>query len=105
MYKLVNSDTPTYFGVNFLSYNYITEHVNEVITNVYNAYYFNGYKNTSSVSESVKLQSTDLYDEGTCPVTSSNLNSFIITNETEASNISVGDYVNNISFYNNVGEA
>ena len=51
MYKLVNSDTPTYFGVNFLSYNYITEHVNEVITNVYNAYYFNGYKNTSSVSE------------------------------------------------------
>lgn len=105
MYKLVNSDTPTYFGVNFLSYNYITEHVNEVITNVYNAYYFNGYKNTSSVSESVKLQSTDLYDEGTCPVADTNLNLFIITNEAEASNISVGDYVNNISFYNNVGEA
>lgn len=105
MYKLVNSDTPTYFGVNFLSYNYITEHVSEVITNAYNAYYFNGYKNTSSVAAAVNLQTTDLYDEGICPVTSSNLNSFIITNETEANNISVGDYVNNISFYNNVGEA
>ena len=105
MYKLVNSDTPTYFGVNFLSYNYITEHVGEVITNAYNAYYFNGYKNTSSVAATVNLQTTDLYDEGICPVTSSNLNSFIITNETEANNISVGDYVNNISFYNNVGEA
>ena len=105
MYKLVNSDTPTYFGVNFLSYNYITEHVGEVITNAYNAYYFNGYKNTSSVASTVNLQTTDLYDEGICPVTSSNLNSFIITNETEANNISVGDYVNNISFYNNVGEA
>lgn len=105
MYKLVNSDTPTYFGVNFMSYNYITEHVSEVITNAYNAYYFNGYKNTSSVAAAVNLQTTDLYDEGTCPVTDTNLNSFIITNETEANNISVGDYVNNISFYNNVGEA
>lgn len=105
MYKLVNSDTPTYFGVNFLSYNYITEHVNEVITNVYNAYYFNGYENGSSVSESVKLKLTKLYDNGTCPVSDTNLNLFIITNETEASNISVGDYVNNISFYNNIGEA
>lgn len=105
MYKLVNSDTPTYFGVNFMSYNYITEHVSEVITNAYNAYYFNGYKNTSSVAAAVNLQTTDLYDEGICPVTDTNLNSFIITNETEANNISVGDYVNNISFYNNVGEA
>lgn len=105
MYKLVNSDTPTYFGVNFLSYNYITEHVNEVITNVYNAYYFNGYENGSSVSESVKLKLTKLYDNGTCPVSDTNLNLFIITNEIEASNISVGDYVNNISFYNNIGEA
>lgn len=105
MYKLVNSDTPSYFGVNFLSYNYITEHVSEVITNAYNAYYFNGYKNTSSIATSVNLQPTGLYDEGTCPVTDTNLNSFIITNETEANNISVGDYVNNIAFYNNTGEA
>lgn len=105
VYKYVLSQTPSYFGVNFLSYNYITEHVSEVITNVYNAYYFNGYENTASVSESVKLVSTELYSEGTSPVTDTNLNSFIITNEIEAGNISVGDYVNNISFYNNVGEA
>lgn len=105
MYKLVTSDTPTYFGVNFLSYNYITENVSEVITNAYDAYYFNGYKNNSSVGETISLENTDLYNGGSCPVTDTNLNSFIITSELEANSISVGDYVNNISFYNNKGEA
>jgi len=105
MYKLVKSDTPTYFGVNFLSYNYITEHINEVVSNVYHACYFNGYTNNSETSEKINLVYNDLYDNDAVPVTDTNLNSFIITDDNEASNISVGDYVNNISFYNNQGEA
>ncbi len=105
MYKLVKSDTPSYFGVNFLSYNYITEHINEVVSNVYHACYFNGYKNDSETSETIKLVYNDLYDNDAAPATDANLNSFIITDDNEASNISVGDYVNNISFYNNQGEA
>lgn len=102
--KTVNS-VPTNFGVNFLSYNYLTENVNEAITDVYNVYYFNGYKNTSTNVESITLVEDKLYENGVAPVTDTNLNTFICVNELQASQISVGHYVNNIAFYNNVGEA
>ena len=108
-------NTPAYFGVNFLSYNYITTNVNEAITDVYHAYYFNGWVNKSNMSESLVqpatvtdkgLQRGELYkDSQDVPVTDTNLNTFIVVNEVEASHISVGDYVNNIAYYNNVGEA
>ena len=115
LYKKIQAETPTYFGVNFLSYNYITTNVNEAVTDVYHAYYFNGWKNMSSMAESLVqpasvnnkgLQLGELYnDSQEVPVTDTNLNTFIVVNEVEASHISVGDYVNNIAYYNNVGEA
>lgn len=115
LYKKLQEDTPTYFGVNFLSYNYITTNVNEAITDVYHAYYFNGWVNKSDMSESLVqpatvtdkgLQRGELYkDPQDAPVTDTNLNTFIVVNEVEATHISVGDYVNNIAYYNNVGEA
>lgn len=115
LYKKLQDNTPAYFGVNFLSYNYITTNVNEAITDVYHAYYFNGWVNKSNMSESLVqpatvtdkgLQRGELYkDSQDVPVTDTNLNTFIVVNEVEASHISVGDYVNNIAYYNNVGEA
>ena len=109
LYKKMQAKPPTHFGVNFLSYNYITTNVNEAVTDVYHAYYFNGLENKSTLSESLVpdgLQLGKLYkDSQEVPVTDTNLNTFIVVNEVEAANISVGDYVNNIAYYNNVGEA
>lgn len=111
LYKKSQTDTPTYFGVNFLSYNYLTNNIGDAISNVYNAYYFNGYENTSDVNTAVIIQDTSLYnadnsvEEQQIPVPKENLNTFIITNEVEAAEISVGDYVNNIVFNNQLGEA
>lgn len=111
LYKKMQAETPDFFGVNFLSYNYITENISDAVTDVYHAYYFNGWKNTVGLSESIVENDNsfiegDLYkDSQTKPVTDTNLNTFIIVNEVEASQISVGDYVNNIAFYNNVGES
>ena len=111
LYKKAQADTPDYFGVNFLSYNYLTNNIGDAISNVYNAYYFNGYENTSDVNQAVFLQDTSLYnadnsvEEQQIPVPKENLNTFIITNEVEAAEISVGDYVNNIVFNNQLGEA
>jgi hypothetical protein len=113
IYKAAQSVTPTYFGVNFLSYNYITENVGDAITEVYHAYYFNGMVNTKNEDEEVELKDSSLYNvinsddlkDQEIPVTETNLNTFIVTNELEAAEISVGDYINNIAFYNNIGEA
>ena len=113
IYKKAQSDTPDHFGVNFLSYNYLSDNIGDVITDVYHAYYFNGYKNDAQENESVKIVDSALYSnkavsddkEQERPVSETNLNMFIITNEVEAGLISVGDYVNNIAFNNNIGEA
>ena len=113
IYKKAESKTPDYYGVNFLSYNYLSENIGEAISDVYHAYYFNGFVNEAELNESVKLQDSSVYsiitDESDKdqerPVSENNLNMFFITNEVEASLISVGDYVNNIAFYNNIGEA
>lgn len=93
------------YGVNFLSYNYLSDNSEEVLCNVRNAHYFNGKNNTAANSYSpVKLEMSQLFGEN-APVSEDTLNMFIITDEYEASNIKVGDYVENITFYNNIGEA
>lgn len=97
---------PSNFGVNFLSYNYVTENVNEAITDIYDVHYFNGYKNVSDTFTTIELTNEDtIYENDEAPVTDTNLNTFICVNELQALQISVGHYVNNIAFYNNVGEA
>ena len=106
LYKKSQGATPDYFGVNFLSYNYITENIGDAISYVSSARYFNGYYNKSDVNHAISIEDSSLYlDSQERPVPKENLNTFIITNELEAAEISVGDYVNNLSFHNNLGEA
>ena len=102
-YVKVQDEIPTNFGVNFLSYNYLTENVNEAITDVYNVRYFNGYKMDKDAD--ILVWDEDVYENGNAPVTDTNLNTFICTNDLQAGLISVGQYVNNITFNNAVGEA
>lgn len=122
-YKKYLEDTASHFGVNFLSYNYLTNNVNDVISLVYDAYYFNGGHNytdetdiksvtfvedpsSNESNESEEPERRYIYtEEQQPPVSETNLNQFIICNDIEASLISVGDYVNNIAFYNKEGEA
>ena len=92
------------FGINFLSYSYVSDHSEEVLCNIRNAYYFNGKNNTANPGGTVTLEDTNLFN-GVNPVTADNLNMFIITDEHEAANITVGDLVQNITFNNNAGEA
>lgn len=122
LYKKYLLDVASHFGINFLSYNYLTNNVNDVISTVYDAYYFNGEHNYSEETQPVSFiapadsgsgasGSSDsdvkhIYTvEQDRPVQETNLNQFIVCNDIEASLISVGDYVNNIAFYNNEGEA
>lgn len=93
------------YGVNFLSYNYLSENSEEVLCNVRNAHYFNGKNNTAANPYTpVTLEDSSLFGDN-APVSEDTLNMFIITDEYEASNIKVGDYVENIAFFNNTGEA
>ena len=106
IFKKSKAANPEYFGVNFLSYNYITENIGNAISYVSQACYFNGYANDSEISQTINIIDTAMYqDSQEIPVPPENLNTFIITNEREAKEISIGDYVNNITFYNNIGEA
>lgn len=96
---------PSIYGVNFLSYNYVSETSEEVLKNIRNAYYFNGKTNNAhSDLEPVDLIDTNLFF-GENPTTDDALNTFIITDENEAADIAVGDLVENIAFNNNLGEA
>ena len=97
--------TPAIYGFAFMSYNYTSETSEEVLSGIRNAYYFNGYKNTANkISESAVLEPTELFN-GVNPVPVDTLNMFIITDEREAARITKGDFVQNISFYNNIGDA
>lgn len=97
--------TPSMYGVNFLSYDYVSNTRDEVLTNVRNVYYFNNKKNSATDSEAVNITDASLYVEKETPVSADCLNMFIITNEREADKISVGDYVENITFRNIAGES
>lgn len=104
-YVRTETGTPSVYGVNFLSYNYVSNTSEEVLRNVRNAYYFNGKANTAgSDDDPVTLVDTSLFN-GTNPVSSDALNTFIITDEDEAGDIAVGDLVENIAFKNNTGES
>lgn len=97
--------TPAVYGFAFMSYNYTNETSEEVLSNIRNTYYFNGKKNTArKISETPVLVQTDLFN-GVNPVPDDTLNMFIITDEREASRITKGDFVQNITFYNNIGDA
>lgn len=93
------------YGVNFLSYNYLSDNSEEVLCNVRGAHYFNGKNNkAANPFTPVALEAGQLFG-GQNPVNDDNLNMFIVTDEYEANNIQVGDYVENITFYNNLGDA
>lgn len=93
------------FGVNFLSYNYVSDNREEVVCNVRNAFYFNGKTNVAEDDFTpVQLVDSSLFN-GNNPVTDETLNMFIVCDEQEAGDITVGDFVNNITFNNNTGEA
>ena len=104
MYVNMEEGAPSVYGVNFLSYNYISDNPEDVLCNVRNAFYFNGKSATNEDSEPITLEDTALFN-GSAPVGADNLNQFIITDESEASNITVGQYVQNITFRNLQGEA
>ena len=102
----MNEETgnPAIYGFSFLSYNYTNDSSEEVLRNIRQSYYFNGKRNTATVSQPVNLEDTDLFN-GNNPVSDDTLNMFIVCDDREASRISVGDLVENISFANNVGDA
>lgn len=79
-----------YYGINFLSYNYVQTEGDGVLADVQNAHYFN--------------DTTLWADE--LPVNDDVKNMFIIDSSTAwtDNSIKVGDYVRNITFNNNVGE-
>ena len=96
---------PGVYGFAFMSYNYTNESSEEVLSNIRKCYYFNGKTNTSAkINENVVLTDTDLFN-GNAPVNADCLNMFIITDEREAARITKNDLVQNITFYNNIGDA
>ena len=99
------SGQPGVYGFAFMSYNYISDNSEEVLSNIRKCYYFNGKANTSAkISDNVVLEDTDLFN-GNAPVNADCLNMFIITDEREAARITKNDLVQNITFYNNIGDA
>lgn len=76
------------YGVNFLSYNYVSNSKSDVVANVANVHYFK-----------------DACADKNAPVSEDNLNTFIVTDDEMSRKISVGDFVNNIAFNNEDGEA
>ena len=97
--------TPGVYGYAFMSYNYTNESSEEVLSNIRKCYYFNGKANTAGkISDNVVLEDTDLFN-GNAPVNADCLNMFIIADEREAARITKYDLVQNITFYNNIGDA
>ena len=103
-YMEQESDIPDTFGINFLSYNFVTKDAEDVLANITKAYYFNGRKNNSDATSPVSIIDTSLFGSNT-PVSADTLNMFIITDADSASKITVGDFVENITFHNLTGEA
>lgn len=89
--KMDMSNAEAVYGINFLSYNYVHEENDGVIETVNSVKYFNDptlWENEIPVNEDVK-------------------NMFIITNSDEwlDEKIKVGDYVQNITYNNEIGKA
>lgn len=110
-YILASTEVNSYFGVNFLSYNYITDNVNDVVYDVYGAKYFNGKKIKPAVGDveygvnaTIEWQDADIF-ASEAPVPEDCHNMFMIFDDVEAGYIQLNDYVNNLTFYNNTGDA
>lgn len=76
------------YGINFLSYNYVTKSKEDLVAAVSSVHYFK-----------------DACEDADSPVSDDNRSTFIITDDDMAKKVSVGDFVNNISFNNADGEA
>ena len=90
-----------------MSYNFVTERSADVVQTVNGAYYFNGRKNNALITQNVDIiDSSAFYEEGTPrPVSEDCLNMFIVNDEVQAARVTVGDLVQNITFYNKPGDA
>lgn len=98
----------TTLGVNFLSYNYIYDKndVDEsapekcVKLDVHNVKYFNDLTNWGATD-------SDIDAKASSPISNDALNMFIVTSDAtwDDKYIKVGDFVKNITYYNNPGEA
>ena len=99
--------TPVLFGINFMSYNFVSETESDVIAHVRNARYFNGRTNTATGTDPVSLSDNSENDLffGNAPVGANVLNQFVVTDESEAAKLTVGDLVQNITFNNRMDEA
>lgn len=89
--KIYEKNSTTLYGINFLSYNYLSDSSNEVRTNIYNAQYF---KDVSVANKN-----------GNKPEAENVFTTFIVTNYQSAQNLVVGDFVDNIAFNNENGDA
>ena len=88
-----------YYGVNFLSYNYVADDVQ------------GDQQKTTSDNVSQKVSDVRYFSDATlwdgdAPVDVDNKNAFIVTDAQQWTDdmIKVGDYVHNITYYNNVGD-
>lgn len=84
----IADDANRLYGINFLSYNYVTNSKDDMVAAVSSVHYFK-----------------DACEDANSPVSDDNHNTFIITDDDMAKKISVGDFVNNITFNNAEGEA
>lgn len=89
---LNSGDNNKIYGIDFLSYNYVANTSANVITTIKNVELFSN-------------ASVFYNDNGVAPVGEDTYNTFIITDKDGASNLVVGDYVNNIAFGNANGVA
>jgi hypothetical protein len=104
MYAEYETGNPAIYGFAFMSYDYTNDTSEEVLTNIRKAYYFNGKTNTARYGAKVALEDTNLF-YGNNPAAEDCLNLFIVTDEKEAGRITMGDFVENITFHNNIGDA
>lgn len=106
VYVRSNTEVADIYGFSFLSYNYTTNDVEDVAAPIKNVAYFNGkVLNTSTGTEdTLELIDSSLF-YGINPVSADTLNMFIVTDQEEADKITIGDYVNNITFNNEEGAA
>ena len=106
MYTRTTDTTTKKFGINFLSYNYVSDSMddNDVTCNVRNAYYFNGQVNSSTNNDPVTLKNASTFFNEN-PVPADIRNMFIVTTIDDAAEITVGDYIENIAINNKNGDA
>lgn len=94
-YNVYGSNDRVY-GVNFLSYNYYTEKLENIVSSITAVKYFKDIVDSSDVDENGNHRR---------PVASEVLNMFICTSEEDANVLVKGNLINNIAFQNKYGVA